>query len=90
MDAAETPEGPAGTAYDGGRPAWQHRLLVSGEGPNPRFALGNERTFLAWVWTALAMRRGRPLPLIVPVLALDVLSLTFLRWRRAWSRWWWA
>lgn len=58
MDAAETPEGPEATAYDGGRPAWQHRLLAGGDEPDPRFTLANERTFLAWVRTALALLAG--------------------------------
>ena len=58
MDTAETPEGPEATAYDGGRPAWQHRLLAGGEEPDPRFTLANERTFLAWVRTALALLAG--------------------------------
>mgnify|MGYP007016147115 FL=1 len=47
MDAAETPDGPEAAAHDGGRPAWQHRLLAGGEEPDPRFTLANERTFLA-------------------------------------------
>ena len=58
MDAAETPEGPEATAHDGGRPAWQHRLLAGGVEPDPRFTLANERTFLAWVRTALALLAG--------------------------------
>ena len=28
MDAAETPDGPETAAHDGGRPAWQRRLLA--------------------------------------------------------------
>ena len=58
MDAAETPDGPEAAAHDGGRPAWQHRLLAGGEEPDPRFTLANERTFLAWVRTALALLAG--------------------------------
>lgn len=58
MDAAETPDGPETAAHDGGRPAWQHRLLAGGEEPDPRFTLANERTFLAWVRTALALLAG--------------------------------
>lgn len=30
------------------------RLLGSGEDPDPRFTLANERTFLAWIRTSLA------------------------------------
>lgn len=58
MDAAQTPDGPETAAHDGGRPAWQHRLLAGGEEPDPRFTLANERTFLAWVRTALALLAG--------------------------------
>lgn len=58
MDAAETPDGPETAARDGGRPAWQHRLLAGGEEPDPRFTLANERTFLAWVRTSLALLAG--------------------------------
>ena len=58
MDAAETPDGPETAAHDGGRPAWQHRLLAGGVEPDPRFTLANERTFLAWVRTALALLAG--------------------------------
>ncbi|MFJ2684394.1 YidH family protein [Pseudomonas sp. NPDC087342] len=33
-----------------------HRLLVGqGQDPDPRFTLANERTFLAWIRTALAL-----------------------------------
>ena len=54
MDAAETPDGPETAAHDGGRPAWQHRLLAGGEEPDPRFTLAHERTGLAGVRPALA------------------------------------
>jgi putative membrane protein len=47
MDSAGAPEPP------GGR--WTDRLLAEGEDPDPRFTLANERTFLAWIRTALAV-----------------------------------
>ncbi len=34
------------------------RLLPEGSEPDPRFTLANERTFLAWVRTALALLAG--------------------------------
>ncbi|WP_159803106.1 YidH family protein [Arthrobacter zhaoguopingii] len=34
------------------------RILGGGEEPDPRFTLANERTFLAWIRTALAFLAG--------------------------------
>ena len=34
---------------------WVTRLLAEGTDPDPRFTLANERTFLAWIRTALAL-----------------------------------
>ncbi|GAA3465034.1 YidH family protein [Saccharothrix longispora] len=45
-------------------PAWVYR---DGAEPDPRFSLANERTFLAWVRTALALIAGG--------VALDALAL---------------
>ncbi|GAB3848082.1 YidH family protein [Nesterenkonia populi] len=36
-------------------PDWQYRILGEGEDPDPRFTLANERTFLAWIRTAMAL-----------------------------------
>lgn len=45
--------------HDGGvttrQPQW---VYGAGEDPDPRFTLANERTFLAWVRTSLAMLAG--------------------------------
>jgi putative membrane protein len=38
-----------------GWPSWVYAV---GERPDPRFSLANERTFLAWVRTSLAMLAG--------------------------------
>ncbi|MEU4821682.1 DUF202 domain-containing protein [Actinomadura citrea] len=48
---ATTPPGPSG-----GR--WTDRLLAEGNDPDPRFTMANERTFLAWIRTALALIAG--------------------------------
>ncbi|TDD91398.1 DUF202 domain-containing protein [Actinomadura darangshiensis] len=50
MSATEPPDPP------GGR--WTDRLLAEGSDPDPRFTLANERTFLAWIRTALALIAG--------------------------------
>ena len=34
---------------------WAHRLLSEGVDPDPRVSLANERTFLAWIRTALGL-----------------------------------
>ncbi|MGO1184002.1 MAG: YidH family protein [Micrococcaceae bacterium] len=34
------------------------RLLAGGDEPDPRFTLANERTFLAWIRTSLALLAG--------------------------------
>ena len=39
----------------GGRNGWTSRLLAEGTDPDPRFTFANERTFLAWIRTALAL-----------------------------------
>jgi putative membrane protein len=35
--------------------SWRQRLRSEGVDPDPRFTLANERTFLAWIRTALAL-----------------------------------
>ena len=37
---------------------WERWLLGPGKPPDPRFTLANERTFLAWIRTALALLGG--------------------------------
>ncbi|WBB76027.1 DUF202 domain-containing protein [Micromonospora sp. WMMD1128] len=34
---------------------WPHRVFGQGSDPDPRFSLANERTFLAWIRTSLAL-----------------------------------
>lgn len=75
------------------RPAW----LDEGEEPDYRFTLANERTYLAWLRTALALLAAavvlhqlQPAGLLVPVrwlspgfagLAGLAVGLGFMRWR---------
>ena len=53
------------------QPRW---VYDEGDEPDPRFSLANERTFLAWVRTALAMLAGG-----VALHALEVPSTDWLR-----------
>lgn len=53
------------------RPHWVYDV---GDEPDPRFSLANERTFLAWVRTALAMLAGG--------VALHTLGLPESQWLR--------
>jgi putative membrane protein len=77
------------------QPRW---VYDEGDEPDPRFSLANERTFLAWVRTALAMLAGGvalhalSVPgadwlrtvLVVGLIVLGALicALSFLRWAR--------
>lgn len=47
------------------------RLLAGGSEPDPRFTLANERTFLAWIRTALALLAGG---IAVEAFTLDVFT----------------
>ena len=50
---------------------WAERLRAEGSAPDPRFTFANERTFLAWVRTALALVAGGiGLEAFVPPLAV--------------------
>ena len=53
------------------QPRW---VYDAGDEPDPRFSLANERTFLAWVRTALAMFAG-----VVALHALEVPSTDWVR-----------
>ncbi len=37
---------------------WRDKLTSHGTDPDPRFTLANERTFLAWIRTSLALTAG--------------------------------
>ena len=49
------------------RGRFPQRVFRDGEEPDPRFSLANERTFLAWLRTALAML---PRPISTAALAI--------------------
>jgi putative membrane protein len=50
---------------------WEQRLRDAGPEPDPRFVFANERTFLAWIRTALAfMAAGVALEAFVPQLVV--------------------
>lgn len=50
---------------------WRSRLRSIGDDPDPRFSLANERTFLAWLRTALALvAAGIGLEAFAPPLAV--------------------
>ena len=48
----------AGPGSGGGRRGMSARVLGAGSDPDPRFTLANERTFLAWIRTSLALVAG--------------------------------
>ena len=77
---------------------WPGSVYAHGSEPDPRFSLANERTFLAWIRTALALVAGAaavdalPLPLAETVqnllaagLALAGLLTAGAAWR-GWAR----
>lgn len=77
---------------------WPHTVYEHGTDPDPRFSLANERTFLAWVRTGLALVAGAAavdaLPLgmsewlqtaLAAVLALAALLTALAAWR-GWAR----
>lgn len=72
---------------------WPGSVYDSGTEPDPRFSLANERTFLAWIRTGLALLAGAAaldaldLPLndtaqhlLAGVLALAGLIIAFMSW----------
>lgn len=68
--ATSTSTSPSAAEVDGR--SWIARaLLPGGEEPDPRFTLANERTFLAWIRTALALLAGG---IAIEALAIEVFS----------------
>ena len=66
-----------------GRSPLARRLLPDGEEPDPRFTLANERTFLAWMRTALAFVAGgkAAVPILAVAQLLGNLSRAGFGWR---------
>lgn len=56
MTVPSTPAPPPGP--DSRRSRLAEKLLPGGTEPDPRFTLANERTFLAWIRTSLALLAG--------------------------------
>jgi putative membrane protein len=80
---------------DGARP-WPSWVYAAGTAPDPRFSLANERTFLAWVRTSLALLAGGVAldavdidgpALLQSVLAAGLVVLGLLGAAVAWARW---
>lgn len=79
------------------RGRFSSRLLSGGSEPDPRFTLANERTFLAWIRTALALLAGAiaveafTLELFIPeirkTLSISLLALAMLISASASVRW---
>ena len=79
-------------------PRWPRSVYGTGSEPDPRFSLANERTFLAWVRTSLALLAvaaavdALPLQIddraqaaLAAVLALTGLAAAYHAWR-GWTR----
>jgi putative membrane protein len=74
-------------------PQWR----LEGQEPDYRFSLANERTFLAWIRTALALLAGAVLleqfatqlgpPIVLVVLALVLAVLAAVLCAAAYARW---
>lgn len=71
-------------------------MYDEGDEPDPRFSFANERTFLAWVRTALALLAGgvalHALPLAIPnaarvALAAVLIALAVVCAVAGWVRW---
>ncbi len=79
------------------RRRWPGRVYDHGSEPDPRFSLANERTFLAWVRTGLALLAGAAaldaldLPLDDTLQALLAALLAVAALLTAGAAWWgWA
>jgi putative membrane protein len=79
-------------------PRLPHSVFDRGDEPDPRFSLANERTFLAWIRTSLALTAGAiavhapaldfptwvriTLSVLLLVMAGVGVAQAWLRWRR--------
>lgn len=80
----------------GERVPWPGWVYAAGTKPDPRFSLANERTFLAWVRTSLALLAGGVAldtvdldgpDALQSALAVTLLVLGLLGAAAAWVRW---
>ncbi len=78
---------------------WPQWVYGGGTDPDPRWSFANERTFLAWIRTALALIAGgvaldafdvpmaedlkKPLTILLLVLGLGCAISAWIRWARA-------
>lgn len=81
------------------RPRWPAWVYGSGSEPDARFSFANERTFLAWIRTSLALLAAgvaldavqlsfpqgvqRGLAILMVVLGLATAAAAWVRWARA-------
>ncbi|MGH3355302.1 MAG: YidH family protein [Nocardioidaceae bacterium] len=84
------------TTPSGGPGRWPRWVYGSGDEPDPRFSFANERTFLAWIRTSLALMAAGvaldaiPLPMPGAVqfgLAAAFIALGLLCAVASWLRW---
>ncbi|MCW2748052.1 MAG: hypothetical protein JWP10_1194 [Nocardioidaceae bacterium] len=81
---------------DGPPRRWPARVYGAGNEPDPRYTMANERTFLAWIRTALAMLAAAtalialdlslPAPLTV-IMAMVLALIGMLCAYQAWTGW---
>ena len=55
---------------------WPRTVYAAGTDPDPRFSLANERTFLAWVRTSLALLAGAAAVHVVDLGVHDAVAAT--------------
>jgi putative membrane protein len=83
---------------NGARDRWPHWVYGAGDEPDQRFSLANERTFLAWVRTSLALLAGgvaldavelpgsrslqSVLAVVLLLLGLGCAAASWVRWAR--------
>jgi putative membrane protein len=96
MSADVPPDADSKTGGEIGRASWPAWVYAVGAEPDPRFSLANERTFLAWVRTSLALLAGGVAldaveldgpDVLQTVLAVILVVLGLLGAAASWWRW---